>query len=196
MEVLGGVVIGRNFGHVKDGAAPSDTPNHTLLRRLQHMLCDPFEDRQIMELVGVVLVVVGTPIVAIQCAAGPRILGHAHNGGVLIEKGCLLCERHPIQLIQKTLQLHITQKIVLQEVVDHHPSPHSEHKVIGVPIKGTQGLGGNHLLRLPNKGGCCPKRKKNHPLPRNNVGSGEIYHSRSHSLVGQRECMGSFFSGS
>ena len=36
-----------------------------------------------------------------------------------------------------------------------------------------QGLGGNHLLRLPNKGGCCPKRKKNHPPPRNNVGSGD-----------------------
>ena len=61
----------------------------------------------------IVLVVVGTPIVAIQCAAGPRILGPAHNGGVLIENGCLLCERHPIQIIQKTLQLHITQKIVL-----------------------------------------------------------------------------------
>ena len=30
-----------------------------------------------MELVGVVLVVVGTPIVAIQCAAGPTILGPA-----------------------------------------------------------------------------------------------------------------------
>ena len=43
-----------------------------------------------MELVGVVLVVVGTPIVAIQCAAGPRILGPADNGGVLIENGCLL----------------------------------------------------------------------------------------------------------
>ena len=78
-----------------------------------------------------------------------------------------------MQIIQKTLQLHITQKIVLQEVVDHQPSPHSEHKVIGVPIKGPQGLGGNHLLRLPNKGGCCPKRKKNHPPPRNNVGSGD-----------------------
>ena len=26
MEVLGGVVIARNFGHVKDGAAPSDPP--------------------------------------------------------------------------------------------------------------------------------------------------------------------------
>ena len=81
MEVLGGVVIGRNFGHVKGGAAPSDTPHHNLLRRLQHTICHPFEDWQIMELVGVVLVVVGTPIVAIQCAVGPRILGPADNGG-------------------------------------------------------------------------------------------------------------------
>ena len=44
MEVLGCVVIGRNFGHVKDGAAPSDTPHHTLLRRLKHTMCNPFED--------------------------------------------------------------------------------------------------------------------------------------------------------
>ena len=79
-----------------------------------------------------------------------------------------------MQIIQKTLQLHITQKIVLHEVVDQQPSPHSEHKVIGVPIKGPVGLGGNHLLRLPNKGGCCPKRKRNHPaLPGNNVGTGD-----------------------
>ena len=55
MEVLGGVVISRNFGHVKDGAAPSDTPHHSLLRRLQHTICHPFEDWQSMELVGVVL---------------------------------------------------------------------------------------------------------------------------------------------
>ena len=85
MEVLGGVVIARNFGHVKDGAAPSATPHHNLLRRLQHTICQPFEDWQIMELVGVVLVLVGTPIVAIQCAAGPRILGPADNWGVLIK---------------------------------------------------------------------------------------------------------------
>ena len=90
MEVLGGVVIGRNVGHIKDGAAPSDTPHHSLLRCLRHMICNPFEDWQIMELVGVVLVVVGTPLVAVQCVVGPKILGPAHNGGVLIENGCLL----------------------------------------------------------------------------------------------------------
>ena len=90
MEVLGGVVIARNFGHVKDGAAPSNPPHHSLLRRLKHTICHPFEDWQIMELVGVVPVVVGTPIVAVQCTAGPRILGPADNGGVLIENGCLL----------------------------------------------------------------------------------------------------------
>ena len=50
MEVLEGVVIARNFGHVKDGAAPSDPPHHSLLRRLKHTICHPFEDWQIMEL--------------------------------------------------------------------------------------------------------------------------------------------------
>ena len=54
MEVLGGVVIARNFGHVKDGAAPSNPPHHSLLCRLKHTICHPFEDWQIMELVGVV----------------------------------------------------------------------------------------------------------------------------------------------
>ena len=81
MEVLGGLARARNFGHVKDGAAPPNPPHHTLLRSLKHTICDPFEDWQIVELVGVVLVVVGTPIVAIQCAAAPRILGPAHKGG-------------------------------------------------------------------------------------------------------------------
>ena len=28
MEVLGGVVIARNFGHVKNGAAPPNPPHH------------------------------------------------------------------------------------------------------------------------------------------------------------------------
>ena len=67
----GGVVIAPNFGIVGDGAAPPNPPHHTLLRSLKHTICDPFEDWQIVELVGVVLVVVGTPIVAIHCAAGP-----------------------------------------------------------------------------------------------------------------------------
>ena len=71
MEVLRGVVIARNFCHVKNGAAPPNPPHHTLVRSLKHMLCDPFEDRQIVQLVGVVLVVVAAPIVAIQYAAGP-----------------------------------------------------------------------------------------------------------------------------
>ena len=53
MEVLGGVVIARNFGHVKDGAAPSDPLHHSLLRGLKHTICHPFEYWQIMELVGI-----------------------------------------------------------------------------------------------------------------------------------------------
>ena len=50
---------------------PTPPPHHTLLSSLKHTICDPFEDWQIVELVGVVLVVVGTPIAAIHCAAGP-----------------------------------------------------------------------------------------------------------------------------
>ena len=47
-----------------------------------------------------------------------------------------------MQIIQKTLQLLITQIIVLQEVVDHQPSPHSEHKVIEEGIVWRSGKGG------------------------------------------------------
>ena len=71
MQVLRDVVTARNFCHVKNGAAPPNPLHHPLLRSLKHMLCNPFEDRQIVQLVGVVLVVVAAPIVAIHCAAGP-----------------------------------------------------------------------------------------------------------------------------
>ena len=90
MEVLCGVVIAQNFCHVKNGAALADPPHHTLLRSLKHIICDPFEDRQMVELVGVVLVVDAASMVAVDGAAGPSILGPAHNGRVLIENGCLL----------------------------------------------------------------------------------------------------------
>ena len=40
MEVPGGVVIARKLGHVKDGAAPSNPPDHSLLRCLKHTICN------------------------------------------------------------------------------------------------------------------------------------------------------------
>ena len=58
---LWGVVIAQNFRHVEKGAAPANPPYHTLLRSLKHTICDRFEDWQIVELVGVVLVVVVAP---------------------------------------------------------------------------------------------------------------------------------------
>ena len=70
MEVRQGVVIAQNFGNVKNAAAPPNPPNHTLLRNLKHTMCDPFEDRQIVELVGVVLLVVAARIVTVDCASG------------------------------------------------------------------------------------------------------------------------------
>ena len=72
MEVLRGVVIARKFCHVENGAAPPNPPHHhSLLRSLKQTICDPFEDRPIVELVGIVCVVVAAPIVAVDCAAGP-----------------------------------------------------------------------------------------------------------------------------
>ena len=47
---------------------PPPPPPHS---SSQYTLCDPLEDRQIVELVGFVLVVVAAPIVAVGCAAGP-----------------------------------------------------------------------------------------------------------------------------
>ena len=81
MQVLCGVVIARNFYHMENGATAPNPRHHTLLRSLKHTICDPFDDRQIVELVEVVLVVVAAPIVAVDCAAGPSILGPAHNAG-------------------------------------------------------------------------------------------------------------------
>ena len=57
IEVLRGVLKGGNFRHVKNGAAAPNTPYDTL-HSLKHTIYDPSEDRQIVELVGVVLVVV------------------------------------------------------------------------------------------------------------------------------------------
>ena len=67
----------------------------------------------------------------------------------------------------------MTQKIVPEQVVHHEPIPSGDQKIHCIPIKCPHGLCRSHFLRLPNKGRCCPKRKKNHPLPRNNVGSGD-----------------------
>ena len=69
--------------------------------------------------------------------------------------------------------VHLTQTIVLQQVVHHEFVPDSDHNMIWIPIKGPHGLCLNHFLGLPNKGRCCLKRKKNHPLAGNNVGSGD-----------------------
>ena len=153
MVVLQGVVIASNWCHVKNGAAPPNPPHHTLLRSLNHTLCDPFEHRQIVQLVGLVLMVVAPPIVAIHCVAGPFILWPAHNGGVLIENGCLLLERHPLKITQKTVELHITQKIMLQQAVHHQLVPGGDHKIIWIPIPGPHGLCRTHFLGLPNKEG-------------------------------------------
>ena len=90
MEVLPGVVKEGNFRHAENSAAPSKPPYGALLRSVKHTICDPFEGRQIVVLVGVVFVVVAVPIVAVHCAAGLSSLGPAHNWGVLIENGCLL----------------------------------------------------------------------------------------------------------
>ena len=70
MQVLQGVVIARDFGHVLNGASPLDRhppPPSSPCRGP----CDPFEDWQIVKLMGVVLVVVAATIVTINSAAGP-----------------------------------------------------------------------------------------------------------------------------
>ena len=48
----------------------------------------------------------------------------------------------------------------------------------------------------PIRGGVAPKGKRITPCPERILGVVTPYHSRSHSLVGQRECMGSLVSGS
>ena len=52
MQVLRGVVIARDFGHVQHRAAPPNPPP-PLLRCVEDTICDPFEDRQIVQLMGI-----------------------------------------------------------------------------------------------------------------------------------------------
>ena len=137
-------------------------------------MCGPFEDRHIVQLMGLVLVVGAATSFAINSAAGPGIIGPTHHGGLPIENIRLLCGRQIPKLFQKGLELHMTKKIMLKEVFHHQPVPRGVNQNISsIPIEVPHGLCLNHFLGLSKKGTCGPKREKNHPLPRKNVWSGD-----------------------
>ena len=71
MEVLRGVVIAPKFWPCREWGNSKQPPLLHSSRSLKHTICDPFEDRQIVDLVGVVPLVVAAPIVAVDYAAGP-----------------------------------------------------------------------------------------------------------------------------
>ena len=70
-QLLGHVIVQRDLGHIQHRATPTQTTHHPFLGYLQDTIYNPFQERQIMQLVGVMLVPVATPIVAINSPAGP-----------------------------------------------------------------------------------------------------------------------------
>ena len=66
----------------------------------------------------------------------------------------------------------------------------------GSVLKAPMGSAAFTSSASPIRGGVAPKRKKITPCPKTIVVVVTPYHSRSHSLVGQRDCMGSLVSGS
>ena len=91
MKVLWGVVIAQNFCHIENGAAPPNSCHHTLLRSHKHTMCDPFDDRQMVVLVGAVLVVAAAPIVAVDriSSGRPTMGGFSLKLGAFSERGTL-----------------------------------------------------------------------------------------------------------
>ena len=67
---------------------------------------------------------------------------------------------------------------------------------LGSLLKAPKGSAATTSSASPIRGGVAPKGKRITPCPKIMLGVVTPYHSRSHSLVGQRECMGSLFSGS
>ena len=125
----------------------------------------------------------------------PESLGVPTIWGVFIENGCLLYERHPSKVFQKTLGL--TQEMMLKQVVHHQPVPLGvNHKIFWIPIKGPHGLCLNHFSASPIRAGVAPKGKRITPCPEKMLGVVTPYHARSHSLEAQREWIGSLVSGS
>ena len=67
---------------------------------------------------------------------------------------------------------------------------------LGSLLKAPKGSAATTSSASPIRGGVAPNGKRIIPCPEIMLGVVTPYHSRSHSLVGQRECMGSMFSGS
>ena len=67
---------------------------------------------------------------------------------------------------------------------------------LGSLLKAPKGSAATTSSASPIRGGVAPNGKRITPCPERMLGVVTPYHSRSHSLVGQRECMGSLFLGS
>ena len=171
-------------------------PHHTLLRSLNHTICDPFEDWQIVELVGVVLVGVGTPIVAIHCAAVPKSWGLPTMGGLSLKMGAF-SKRGTLSKSSKRLSscTALKKSCSIRWFTTSLPLVVSTRS-LGSLIKAPKGSAATTSSASPIRGGVAPKGKIITPCPEIMLGVVTPHHSLSHSLVGQRECTGSLVSGS
>ena len=128
-----------------------------------------------MELVGVVLVVVGTPIVAIQCAAGPRILGPADNGFSL--KMGAFSERGTLSGSSKRLcSCTSLKKSCCKRWLTTSLPPTVSTRSLGSLLKAPKGSAATTSSASPIRGGVAPKGKRITPCPEIMLGVVTPYH--------------------
>ena len=104
LEVLWYMIIRRDPCHIEHSTTSTQSTQHTFLGCPQNPVGHSFHNRQLVQLVGVLLVVVTPTIVPMNSTASPYIL--APTG----KNGRLLANRHRGEAIHQTVQLHLTTK--------------------------------------------------------------------------------------
>ena len=108
----------------------------------------------------------------------------------------LLYERQPQKVIQQTLELRLTQKSCLSKWCTPNLSPMVNTRSFGSLFKAPLGSAMTTSSASPISGGVARKGKRITPYPEIMLGVATRYHSHSHSLVAQREWIGSLVCGS
>ena len=70
----------------------------------------------------------------------------------------LVCEGHPLKFFGRTLELHLTEKIMLEQVVHHQPRLGGDYNIRS--IQGPMGSAITTSSASPIRGGVAPKGKR------------------------------------
>ena len=192
-QSLGGVQFGC-FG--TGGLKVASATLVVLFRGLKLTICDPFADRPIVELVGVALVVVAAPQLLYIVQRAPESLGLHTMGGFSWKMGAFSEGGTLPRSSQRLSGCTRLKKSCSSKWFTTNLSLVVTTRSIGSLLKGPMGSASTTSSASPIMGGVGPKGKRITPCPETMLGVVTPYHSRSHSFVGQRECMGSLVSGS